>query len=69
VRLTTQAGGAAVRRSVFDRIPGEGLWDAVLLADGNVGTSVRHQIVLVEGRGDTAQVMRCSTRQIPSRTD
>ncbi len=37
VRLTTQAGGAAVRRSVFERIPGEGLWDVVLLADGNVG--------------------------------
>jgi hypothetical protein len=43
VRLTTQVGDAAVRRSVFDRIPGEGLWDAVLLADGNVGISVRHQ--------------------------
>jgi SAM-dependent methyltransferase len=37
VRLTTSAGGAAVRRSVFDRLPGEGLWGAVLLADGNVG--------------------------------
>ena len=37
VHLTTQAGGAAIRRSVFARLPGEGLWDAVLLADGNVG--------------------------------
>ena len=37
VRLTTQAGGAAVRRSVFDPLPGEGRWGAVLLADGNVG--------------------------------
>ena len=37
VRLTTQAGGAAVRRSVFDPLPGEGRWGAVLLADGNIG--------------------------------
>lgn len=37
VRLTTAAGGAAVRRSVFDRLPSEGRWGAVLLADGNVG--------------------------------
>jgi SAM-dependent methyltransferase len=37
VRLTRLAGGAAIRRSVFDRLPGEGLWGAVLLADGNVG--------------------------------
>ena len=37
VRLTTRAGGAAVRRSVFDRLPGEGRWGTVLLADGNVG--------------------------------
>ena len=37
VRLTTHAGGAAVRRSVFDPLPGEGRWGTVLLADGNVG--------------------------------
>jgi len=37
VRLTTQAGGAAIRRSVFDHLPGEGLWGTVLLADGNIG--------------------------------
>jgi SAM-dependent methyltransferase len=37
VRLTTHAGGAAIRRSVFDRLPGEGRWGTVLLADGNVG--------------------------------
>ncbi len=37
VRLTTAAGGAAVRRSVFDPVPGEGRWGAALLADGNVG--------------------------------
>ena len=37
VHLTTAAGGAAIRRSVFDPLPGEGRWGAVLLADGNVG--------------------------------
>jgi SAM-dependent methyltransferase len=37
VRLTTSAGGAAIRRSVFDSLPGEGRWGTVLLADGNVG--------------------------------
>ena len=37
VHLTTQAGGAAIRRSVFERVPGEGRWGAVLLVDGNVG--------------------------------
>ena len=34
----TQARGAsALRRDVFDRLPGEGRWHTVLLADGNVG--------------------------------
>lgn len=30
-------GGSALRRSVFDRLPGEGRWAAVLLIDGNLG--------------------------------
>ncbi|MFH9228314.1 class I SAM-dependent methyltransferase [Streptomyces lydicus] len=37
VARTRQHGGAAVRRSVFDRLPGEGRWGTVLLMDGNVG--------------------------------
>lgn len=37
VRLTRERGAAAVCRSVFDRLPGEGCWDHVLLVDGNVG--------------------------------
>ncbi|WP_457032735.1 methyltransferase domain-containing protein [Kitasatospora sp. P5_F3] len=37
VTRTTGIGGAALRRSVFDRLPGEGRWGAVLLADGNIG--------------------------------
>jgi SAM-dependent methyltransferase len=30
-------GGIALRRNVFDRLPGEGRWHRVLLADGNIG--------------------------------
>lgn len=37
VALTRRSGGAALQRSVFDPLPGEGRWDSVLLADGNVG--------------------------------
>ncbi|GAA4008229.1 class I SAM-dependent methyltransferase [Allokutzneria multivorans] len=37
VRLTTRRGGLALRRNVFDQIPGEGRWRHALLADGNVG--------------------------------
>lgn len=37
IRLTRSRGAAAVRRDVFDRLPGEGRWAHVLLADGNIG--------------------------------
>jgi len=37
VRLTLDRGAIALRRNVFDTIPGEGRWRTVLLADGNVG--------------------------------
>ena len=37
VRLTQARGAPAIRRDVFDRLPGEGRWRHVLLADGNVG--------------------------------
>ncbi|MEU8246471.1 methyltransferase domain-containing protein [Nonomuraea sp. NPDC048916] len=37
VRLTRRAGGFALRRSVFDDLPGSGRWDTALLADGNIG--------------------------------
>lgn len=37
IRLTVERGGLALRRSVFDRVPGEGSWRHVLLADGNLG--------------------------------
>jgi SAM-dependent methyltransferase len=32
-----QAGACALRRSVFDPLPGQGRWGSALLADGNIG--------------------------------
>ncbi len=37
VGLTRGRGGAALRRDVFEVVPGEGRWRTALLADGNVG--------------------------------
>ncbi len=37
IRRTTERGGIAIRRDVFDLLPGEGRWHHVLLADGNIG--------------------------------
>lgn len=37
VEQAVARGAAALRRDVFDRLPGEGRWHSVLLADGNVG--------------------------------
>ncbi len=37
VRLTIEAGAAAIQRDVFDAQPGEGTWRHALLADGNIG--------------------------------
>ncbi|MFR9730700.1 methyltransferase domain-containing protein [Saccharopolyspora sp. MS10] len=37
VALTRRRGGSAVRRDLFDRLPGEGRWRHALLADGNIG--------------------------------
>jgi SAM-dependent methyltransferase len=37
VRLTRQAGGLALCRDVFGRVPGTGRWATALLADGNIG--------------------------------
>ncbi|MDT3395379.1 class I SAM-dependent methyltransferase [Streptomyces sp. B1866] len=37
VDRTLREGGAALCRSVFDPLPGEGRWGAVLLVDGNIG--------------------------------
>jgi SAM-dependent methyltransferase len=37
VDQTVARGAAALRRDLFDRLPGEGRWDTAMLADGNVG--------------------------------
>ena len=37
VDQTVARGVVALRRDVFDRLPGEGRWQTALLADGNVG--------------------------------
>jgi SAM-dependent methyltransferase len=37
VAITRSAGGLALRRSVFGRVPGAGRWRFALLADGNIG--------------------------------
>ncbi|MBY8885925.1 class I SAM-dependent methyltransferase [Streptomyces sp. PTM05] len=37
VARTRGMGGAVLRRSVFEPVPGEGRWVTALLADGNVG--------------------------------
>ncbi|SFB92371.1 Methyltransferase domain-containing protein [Nocardioides terrae] len=37
VGRTRGRGGAALRRDVFEPIPGEGRWETALLADGNIG--------------------------------
>jgi SAM-dependent methyltransferase len=37
VRLARRRGATAVVRDLFAALPGEGRWDSVLLADGNIG--------------------------------
>ncbi len=37
VAMTRMRGAMALRRDVFDALPGEGRWDHLLLADGNIG--------------------------------
>ncbi|HUK68430.1 MAG TPA: class I SAM-dependent methyltransferase [Streptosporangiaceae bacterium] len=37
VLLARAAGATALRRSIFDRLPGEGRWPHALLIDGNIG--------------------------------
>jgi SAM-dependent methyltransferase len=37
VTRAREAGAPALRRSVFDPLPGQGRWATILLADGNIG--------------------------------
>ncbi|BBZ26607.1 methyltransferase type 12 [Mycolicibacterium madagascariense] len=47
VELARRSGAPALRRDVFERLPGMGRWGTVLLADGNVGLG-----------GDPSRVLR-----------
>ena len=51
VRLARAAGASALRRDVFDRLPGEGCWASALLADGNIGIG-----------GDPVRLLRRTSR-------
>jgi SAM-dependent methyltransferase len=46
VHLTRRAGGFALRRSVFDDVPGSGRWETALLADGNIGIGGHPAVLL-----------------------
>ncbi|GAA1272338.1 class I SAM-dependent methyltransferase [Kitasatospora nipponensis] len=46
VARTRGLGGAALCRSVFERLPGEGRWGTALLADGNLGIGGDPQALL-----------------------
>ena len=60
VRLARSAGATALCRSIFDPVPGEGRWDTVLLADGNVGIGGDPAVLLARCRdliGPTGRVL------------
>ncbi|MFP3988930.1 methyltransferase domain-containing protein [Streptomyces sp. E11-3] len=46
VAHTRRLGGSALRRSVFDPLPGEGRWGTALLIDGNIGIGGDPDILL-----------------------
>ena len=50
VDQTLARGVSALRRDVFDRLPGEGRWRTALLADGNVGIGGDPVALLQPGR-------------------
>lgn len=47
---TRQAGGAALQRSVFEPLPGEGRWQSALLLDGNIGIGGDPSALLARAR-------------------
>ncbi len=50
VARTRGAGGAVLRRSVFERLPAEGGWSTALLADGNIGIGGDPHVLLLRIR-------------------
>lgn len=58
VKLARRSGAPALRRDVFEPLPGTGRWHTVLLADGNVGLGGDPRRVLRRA----AQLLRCGGR-------
>ena len=58
-------GVVMLRRDVFARVPGEGRWSHVLLADGNIGIGGDPLRLLERAAGLLAAAGRCSWRPIP----
>ncbi len=50
VHQARERGVPALRRNVFDPMPGEGGWDTVLLADGNIGIGGDPEALLARSR-------------------
>ncbi|MFC9079909.1 class I SAM-dependent DNA methyltransferase [Streptomyces sp. NPDC057062] len=69
VARTRQRGGAAVRRSVFDRLPGEGRWGTVLVMDGNIGIGGDPVALLARLRGVVAPGGRLLAEAAPHDVD
>lgn len=46
VARTRRRGGPALRRSVFEPLPGEGRWGSALLLDGNIGIGGNPELLL-----------------------
>ena len=61
VRLARSRGAAALRRSIFDPLPGESRWQHALLADGNIGiggdpSALLRRLAALLARGGTVLV-------------
>ncbi len=54
VALARRSGAPALRRDVFEPLPGTGRWQTVLLADGNVGLGGDPWRILRPGRRTAA---------------
>lgn len=72
VGMTVERGGHALRRDIFDDLPGEGRWGTALLADGNVGIGgdpvslLRRVRELLDPRGRT--VVEVAAPGVPAKT-
>jgi SAM-dependent methyltransferase len=73
VDQTVARGVVALRRDVFDRLPGEGRWETALLADGNVGIGGDPVALLLRTRELVAShgrvVVEVAPPGVPPRTE